>query len=180
MAEASARRAVVLDVANAEAHASLAHALQCRGDIEGALAEAERAVALAPNLADARWKLGIALTMSGQPVEGLATLQTSIRLDPRSPRSAQRRHQMTVSLYFSREYEAAVEAGKRAIRFCPDFLLTYRWVAAALGQLGRTAEAKGVLTRAMASSIGMHAPPWMPPDDHAHMVEGLRKAGWRG
>jgi adenylate cyclase len=181
MAEASARRAVALDVTNAEAHASLAHALQCRGDIEGALAEAEQAVALAPNLADAHQKVGTALTMSGQPVEGLAALETSIRLDPRSPRSALRRHQMTVSLYFSREYEAAVEAGKRAIRFYPDFLLTYRWVAAALGQLGRTAEAKRVLTRATASSFGKHArPPWMPPDDHAHMLEGLRKAGWKG
>jgi adenylate cyclase len=46
VAEASARRAVSLDATNAETHASLALALQCRGDLEGALAEAERALAL--------------------------------------------------------------------------------------------------------------------------------------
>jgi adenylate cyclase len=23
-------------------------------------------------------------------------------------------------------------------------------------------------------------PPWMRPKDHAHMIEGLRKAGWEG
>jgi adenylate cyclase len=22
--------------------------------------------------------------------------------------------------------------------------------------------------------------PWMRPEDHAHMLEGLRKAGWEG
>jgi adenylate cyclase len=22
--------------------------------------------------------------------------------------------------------------------------------------------------------------PWMRPEDHAHMLEGLRKAGWQG
>jgi adenylate cyclase len=24
-----------------------------------------------------------------------------------------------------------------------------------------------------------HRVPWMRPEDHAHMLEGLRKAGWR-
>jgi adenylate cyclase len=186
MAEAAARRAVALDVADADAHASLALALQCRGDLEGALAEAEHAVTLAPNLAEAHENLGTALTMSGRPMEGLAALSTSIRLDPRGPRSALRRHQVTVNLYFSQEYEAAVEAAKHAIRFYPDFPLTYRWLAAALGQLGRTTEAKEGLNKAIATapaSFGMHVRdrvPWMPPDDHARMLEGLRKAGWRG
>jgi adenylate cyclase len=23
-------------------------------------------------------------------------------------------------------------------------------------------------------------PPWIKPEDHAHMLEGLRKAGWQG
>ena len=39
------------------------------------------------------------------------------------------------------EYETAVAAAKRAVRANPDFPLAYRWLAAALGQLGRTAEA---------------------------------------
>src|ERR1700757_3966435 len=95
LAEASARRAVALDVADADAHASLAHALEFRGDLEGALAEAERALTLAPNLAEANEKLGSALTMSGRPGEGLAALRTSIELDPRGPRLRMRLHQLT-------------------------------------------------------------------------------------
>ena len=43
------------------------------------------------------------------------------------------------------DYEATVEAAERAIRSFPDFPSPYRWLAAALGELGRTAEAKQVL-----------------------------------
>jgi adenylate cyclase len=183
LAEASARRAMALDVADADAHASLAHALEFRGDVEGALAEAERALALTPNLAEANEKLGTVLTMSGRTAEGFAALTRSIELDPRGPRLKMRLLQLTVNRYISREYEAAVETAKRAIRFCPDYPFTYRWLVAALGQLGRNAEAKRAMMQAIAiapTSFAIPRAPWMPPDDHAHMVEGLRKAGWQG
>ena len=51
--EALARRAVALDGADAAARSLLGRALRRRGDYEGALAEAEQALATAPNLADA-------------------------------------------------------------------------------------------------------------------------------
>jgi adenylate cyclase len=91
-----------------------------------------------------------------------------------------------IGLYFSREYESAVEAAKRAIRSSPDYPLPYRWLAAALGQLGRTAEAKQALATAIAIAPDVfdrfvrQRVPWHRPEDHAHMVEGLRKAGWKG
>ena len=60
------------------------------------------------------------------------------------------------------------------------------WLAAAFGQLGRTDEAKAALDKAVAigaASFDMYvrnrAPFWRP-DDYAHMLEGLRKAGWEG
>jgi Flp pilus assembly protein TadD len=49
---------------------------------------------------------------------------------------------MALGLYFCREYEAAVAVAKQAIRSYSDFANPYRWLAAALGQLGRTEEAK--------------------------------------
>jgi adenylate cyclase len=65
----------------------------------------------------------------------------------------------------------------------PDYPTAYRWLAPALGQLGRTEEAKAALVKAMAPlAFDLHVRnrvPWMRPDDHAHMLEGLRKAGWR-
>jgi hypothetical protein len=65
----------------------------------------------------------------------------------------------------------------------PDHPLTYRWLAAALGQLGRTAEAKEALEKAIAVAPALFdmyvrkRVPWHRPEDHAHMLEGLHKAG---
>jgi adenylate cyclase len=184
--EALARRAVALDGADAEARSLLSNALMRRGDYEGALAEAERALATTPNLAHAHHVLGAALIFSGRPKEGLTALERSIRLDPRHPRSRTRLNQTALGLYFSREYVAAVEAARRAIRSYPDFPLPYRWLAAALGQLGWIEEAKETLEKAIEivpGSFDMYVRgrvPWMRPEDHAHMLEGLRKAGWEG
>jgi len=185
-AESLARRAVALDGGDAEARSLLGLALSRRGDYEGALAEVEQALATTPNLAAAYHTLAIALIFSGRPREGLVALEKSIRLDPRDPRSRIRLMQMALGLYFSREYTAAVEAAKRGIRSYPDFPNTYRWLAAALGQLGRVEEAKEALAKAVAiepGSFDMYVRgrvPWMRPEDHAHMLEGLRKAGWQG
>jgi adenylate cyclase len=93
---------------------------------------------------------------------------------------------MALGLYLSSEYERAVEVEKRVIRSDPDYPLAYRWLAAALGQLGQTAEAKEALERAIAiapATFDMYVRqrvPWHRPQDHAHMLEGLQKAGWQG
>ena len=52
------------------------------------------------------------------------------------------------------------------------------------GQLGQIKEAKEALQKAIAiapAAFDMYVRgrvPWMRPEDHAHMLEGLRKAGW--
>jgi adenylate cyclase len=185
MAETFARRAVALDGADAEARASLAATLWRRGDHEGARIEAERALVITPNLARGYAALGASLIFSGRPREGAAALEKFIRLDPRDPGLASRLHQLAVGLYFARDYGASLAAAQRVIRSYPQYPLTYRWLAAALGQLGRSAEAKEVLEKAIAVAPAefdfyvRKRAPWMRPEDHAHMVEGLRNAGWR-
>jgi adenylate cyclase len=182
--EALARRAVAVDTGDAEAHSRLALALLARGDHEGACAQAERALAICPNLAAAHGALGVALAYSGRPTEGLAALETCIRLDPRDPSLVNRLNQVALAHYFCRDYEATVEAAERAIRSFPYFPSPYRWLAAALGELGRTAEAKAALEKAIAVSPDSfdfqvrERPPWFRPEEHAHMLDGLRKAGW--
>ena len=184
--EALARRAVELDSIDSEAHAILATARLRHGDYEGALTACEIAVALSPNLALAQGTLGETLIFSGRPKEGLAAVETSIRLDPHDPKLANRLNNFAAGLYLSREYEAAVDAAKRAVRANPDFGLAYRWLAAALGQVGRASEAKQALKKAVTiapASFDMYVRqrvPWHRPQDYAHMLEGLRKAGWRG
>ena len=153
------------------------------GDYEGTLAEIERALTISPNLAIAYGALGQALIYSGRPKEGLDPLEKYLWLDPRDPFLGIAGLQVAVGHYFCREYEAAVEAAQRVIRSYPDYPLPYRWLAAALGQLGRSDEARDALEKATPASLEMYARnrvPWMRPEDHAHMLEGLRKAGWEG
>jgi len=185
-AEALARRAAALDGADAEARSCLGWALQARGETDGALAEIERALSMSPNLAIAHGQRGATLIFAGRPREGLTALETCIRLDPRDPYLAVRLLHVACGLYFCSEYEASIEAAKRLIRSFPDFPMIYRWPAAALGQLGRTAEAKEALEKAVSrapAAFDMYVrtrAPWFRPEDHAHLVKGLRKAGWKG
>jgi adenylate cyclase len=172
-AEALSRRAIALDGTDAEAHSCLPAAMLCHGDYEGALAEAEVALAMSPNLALAHGAFGETLIHSGRLKEGLAAVETSIRLDPRDPKLVIRLNNLAVGLYFVGEYEAAFEAAKRAVRSNPEYPLPYRWLAAALGQLGRIAEAKDALEKAIAiapATFDMYVRqrvPWHRPEDHA-------------
>jgi len=181
--ETSARLAVALDGSNAVAHACLSVALFLRGDHHGALVEAERALTSSPNLASGYWRRGQALIFSGQPQEGLRDLQTSLALEPRGVNLAHRLTQVAAGYYFSRAYEDAVEASKNVIRSFPNFPPPYRWLAAALGQLGRFDEANAALEQGLRVSpalfdlLSRGHPPWIRPQDQAHLLEGLRKAG---
>jgi adenylate cyclase len=184
-AETLARKAVVLDGGNAEARLCLGGTLFGLGDYEGAFAETERALGISPNLAPAHAQFGVTLIYSGRVTEGLATLERYFRLDPRDPFMAVYSQQQAVAHYFLCDYEAAMAAARRTIRAYPDYPNTYRWLAAALGQLDRIDEAQEALGKGAAlapaafdESLGVRAP-WYRAEDHAHMLEGLRKAGWR-
>jgi adenylate cyclase len=185
-AETLARRAVALDGADAEARSSLGWALQARGEADGALAEIDRALAMSPNLAIAHGHRGATLIFAGRPKDGLAALHTCIRLDPRDPYLAVRLLHITVGHYFCGEYEASLDAAKRLMRSYPDFPMIYRWTAAAQGHLRRSAEAKQALDKAISyapAAFDMYVrkrAPWFRLEDHAHLIKGLRKAGWKG
>ena len=184
--ESLALRAIALDPSNAEAHICLAVALRDRGDLEGARAEAERALSLCPNIAPGHGRKGQALVFSGQPKAGIAALETALRLDPRSPAMWRELQYLAIGHYLCEEYETAAETAQQVIRSYPAFPLPYRWLTAALGQLGRADEAKQALEKLIAVRVGVHfkrgldwRPPWMRPEDHAHLLDGLRKAGWK-
>ena len=76
--------------------------------------------------------------------------------------------------------------GFDATRGWVDCIHQFRCPAAALGQVGRIEEAKEALEKAIAimpASFEMYVRqrvPWMRPEDYAHMLDGLRKAGWEG
>jgi len=91
-----------------------------------------------------------------------------------------------VSYYIEGDYETAVAEAARVIADRPDHALAYRWLAAALGQLGRIDEARVALDKAIAIAPDVfrlyveQRVPWVRQADYEHMLEGLRKAGWQG
>jgi adenylate cyclase len=180
---ALARQAIALDPRDAEARSCLGNALRLVGDYNGAVAEAQRALTINPNLTSAYDLLGATLIVSGQPKEGLAALENCVRLDPCHPNLASRLMRKAMGLYFLREYERSAEAAQAGIRLFPDLPNNYRWLAAALGQVGRIEEANEALEKAIAvapAAFEMYVRqrvPWHRQEDYAHMLEGLRKAG---
>jgi adenylate cyclase len=183
--EALARQAVSLDPGNAEAHARLSLALLARGEHAGALEEADAALTICPNLAAAHGARGVVLAYAGRADEGVAALSTCLALDPRGPALMNRLNQLALAHYFAGDYAAAADAAERAIRAFPDFPSPYRWSAAALGQLARIEDAAAHLQKAILLSPAewdfqvRKRPPWFSPKAHAHMRDGLTKAGWK-
>ena len=88
--------------------------------------------------------------------------------------------------YKERDYENAVAAARRLVVDRPDHPWAHRLLAAALGQLGRSDEARAALDKAIAIApdafhLFVDQPvPWMRQVDYDHMLNGLRKAGWQG
>ena len=108
------------------------------------------------------------------------------RLSPRNANVIAAQRQVAISYYMEHDYAACVATLRRQLSTRPDIAVTYCWLAAALGQLGRIEEARAALARAPLSPThelavyGGKRVPWMRPEDHAHLLEGLRKAGWSG
>jgi adenylate cyclase len=187
LAAEEARKALDLDPMNADAHAFQGIGSGHTGDYEGGFDHTERALSINPSSAPAYHAKGWLLIMSGRSLaEGREAIQLASRLDPRGTLDIGGRVLLAVSHYFEHDYEATVAITRRLLNDRPDHPYTYRWLAASLGQLGRAYDARAALDKAT-----MLAPaeielfvrqrvPWMRPEDHEHMVEGLRKAGWQG
>jgi adenylate cyclase len=185
-ADGLARKALELDPNDAEARACLGLAYWVRGEHREALTEIDRALLISPNLATAHFFRSIVLVDSGNADEGIKSVHAWFRLDPRNPLLRVGDDVILRALYFSRRYREAVEHAQRMLREHPDFSNAYRFLAAGLAQLGRFEQAKTALQRAVEAAPNTfdlyfsERLPWRRPEDHAHLVEGLRKAGWQG
>jgi adenylate cyclase len=189
LAEAEARIALDLDAYSAIAHSAQAWVFEHQGDRVAALEEAEIAITLNPNDSHGYLIKGRILVMSGHPVEAREPLATALRIDPSGPTAPAVMHNRVVGCYFQQDYLAAEETARRTIRAYPEhpsISRPYLWLAAALGQLGRTAEAHTAMDAAIAASPSYFKyktdsrAPYMRPRDHEHLLDGLRKAGWQG
>jgi adenylate cyclase len=187
LAEAEARTALRLDPESAIAHAVLAWVFGFQGDRVSALEEAEAAIALNPNDPQGHMIKGRILVFSGQHAEARASLATALRLDPRGPTTSGVMMHRLIGSYLEGDYVASEAMARRTIRTYPQLPRPYAWLAATLGQLGRADEARTALDKAIAASpsyfgfITRSRPPYYHRvEDHEHLLDGLRKAGWQG
>ena len=110
----------------------------------------------------------------------------AIRLNPRDTFGAIASMYFAVCHYFERMTKW--QRKRRTVRsgVSPNSPYTYRWLTAALGPFGRTGEAQEALRKAKEVSSASFdfftcsRPPWFRAENHEHLLEGLRKAGWSG
>jgi adenylate cyclase len=184
LTEREVRRALTLDQDDPEAHTVLAEAFALSGDMSAAMVAIERGLDLNRNSAEAHWQKAAFLTYGGRPTEGRREALTTLRLNPRGLFSPVTWGVIIASYYFERDYAGVVEVGRRFLIDYPHYARPRRFIIAALGQLGRQEEAAAALRQWMTDApivskfVVSTCPPWMRPEDHEHMLDGLRKARW--
>jgi adenylate cyclase len=187
LAENHGLRAVALDPNDSAAHAALGWTAVAAGDLAGGLARCDRALVLNPNNVDAHRCRASTLLWLDRMEEARDVCQLCLRLSPRDVRSWITMHHLTMIEYLTRDYEATVRTASRVLDAKPASVMPHRWLAAALGRLGRQAEAADVIRRVTEmvaprsfAEYAREKGPWMGQHHSEHLLEGLRHAGWTG
>jgi len=139
-AAALARQAVSLDDALPGAHQTLAYVYLLRKEFDQAIIEAERAVTLDPNDADACVTLGEVLSCAGRAQEAVGLVEKALRLDPYYPPSYL--FALGQAYYLTGRYDEAITAFKRLLTRNPEHLRAHFFLAMAYNETGRKAEAR--------------------------------------
>ena len=158
---------------------------QAGDDLPGGQALAEKGVALNPNSIIALTSCGHLRALAGDAERALELLERAVRLSPLDD-FGWRDYAIGLAHFVAGRYDRALGAADRVLRAMPAWLTAMRLKAAALGLLGRTDEARKVVSDMMAMS-----PDWTVAGVRMHnqykmhripaaadaLCEGLRRAG---
>lgn len=181
-----ANQAIALDDGDATAHMTLAMGvLYFTGDYELAIRESRRALELNPNFAQVRVPLGNALNFLGQAKDGIRYLHEVMRLNPDDVRGSYYRTYLAEAYLNNREYEEAAHWAREGLGRKRKLAYAHLILAAALGYLGDTDDAKVSLDLCLEITPGYvevhrHMHVYRNPSDRKHIDDGLRLAGWQG
>lgn len=178
-----AQRAVALDAEDAGARCTLGRIHYLRREYPPAIRELETALQLNPSLALAHYGLGAALVFSGRPADAFPHLERAIRLSPHDPNMGSFLVRIADASYFTEDYEAAVDWALKALGQ-PNFQWSrYAVLIAALGQLGRTQEARHYIGEVISKrpdfsvSFVHTSHLFGDPQKMDHFLDGLAKTG---
>ncbi len=137
---------------------------------------------LNPSNAQAHFTLGFNLSQTGRAAEGIRVIDNGFRLNPYEPGNHVYYYMMAHAQFTARNYDAAVEWARKAAQLESEAPEPRILLAAALGWLERTDEAKPEL--AACTPLEPHVMvkggllDWQHDADRRHFLDGLRKAGW--
>jgi adenylate cyclase len=182
-AEALAHKALTLDPSSTTAHRLLAQIYSMKGRIDLALGETERAIEINPNDPESIEARGEMLLWAGKAEQALPWLQAALRLDPTNARAA---FLSGMADYFLERYDEAVEAISRALAgnlgHTPQ-LMGRPVLAASYAELNRpedVARERAALLRVSPFfDAERFAAQFGTQEARDHMLEGLKKAGFR-
>ena len=180
---AHARHAVRIDPRDPNARFALSTLYRHTGQRQVAEIELRETIRLNPSHAGAHANLAFVHNYFDRPHEALAEAKLALRLSPHDPRRFIWLQALLQGHYLLGQYKAALAAGQEGLAFKPDYLVPYRFVLAAMGQLGRVAEARAIIPlvrRLDGGHVETEAQMRLLFVDSAaeRIVEGLRKAGY--
>jgi TolB-like protein/cytochrome c-type biogenesis protein CcmH/NrfG len=183
IAERAALEAIRADSEDPWAHYALGCAYLFPRRFDDSLAEFELALRLNPNFSLAQGYYGLALAYCGRWEEADVAARRALRLSPRDPFSAIFCGIASYAQFIGRNYAAAMQLAREAIRQRSDFVGGHRVLTAAAGMAGEhdiAAAALQELRRAQPNiSLGWLASqmPIKHDSDREHYLEGFRRAG---
>ena len=143
-------------------------------------------VRLNPSAPTARHAAGCALEWIGEPEDALPHLRAIFDLNPNHPNRAAVLGDITTCELFAGQETEAVATARQLRDIAPDYVRGLQRVVMTLGYAGATDEAKTVLERVMALQPNFDVTyvretyPYARPEHTEIIIEGLRRAGWRG
>jgi adenylate cyclase len=182
-AEALAQKALALAPTTTRAYQLLTHINLFRKRYDLALAQIDRALEINPSDADNYAGRGAILTWAGRAAEALPWLEGALRFDPANGFAASK---LCMAYYLLRRYTEAVDACDRCLSRDPGRntqMVTRPVLAAAYAALDRPQDAQR--ERAVVARLWpfldarTFAAQFGTEEARNHMLEGLKKAGFR-
>jgi TolB-like protein/lipopolysaccharide biosynthesis regulator YciM len=166
-ARAAGEKALELDDSVAEIYPSLAHIKFKQRDWTGAESDYKRGIELNPNYPIAHFYYAVFLASLGRHDEAAKEIQRAQELDPLSlPVNSS----VTYVLYFGRQYDEAIAAGKRSLELDAAFSLTHQRLGLPYVQKKMYAEA--IAEFQQAATNANRAPQPLISLAHAYGVSG--------
>jgi TolB-like protein/DNA-binding winged helix-turn-helix (wHTH) protein len=180
-AYAAEKSAVTLDEDDARAHARLGIVYVLKKRPEQALAQANRAMALAPDSGWIDWYVARIFNQTGRPAEAIGYAEKAMRLNPRLGYFFSNQLGIGYTL-LGRYADAAPVLKRHVVSFSNS--LSHIWLAIDYAELGQMQDAHAVVVKVLgmcpgytAEEFGQRVIPLADADLRERFITDLRKAG---